>query len=111
MGFLGFRYQQVKKRQQEPFPSQLGVEIPQELMELCRYGGRIPEKMMGGEGSHVWEPRNILLGNFRISCSHKRVVVVWALAGAQWDVGAEKPLRREFRGGIQGTGRVGSVGN
>lgn len=60
------------------------------------------------DGSHAWELRNILLGmgmgNFRISCSHKRVPMLWALPGGQWEVGAEKFLSREFRGGIQGTG-------
>lgn len=81
------------------------LEIPQELMELCRCGGRTPGRVMGGEGSRVWELRNILLGNFRISCSHKRVAMVWALAGAQWEVGTEKLLGREFREGIQDIGR------
>lgn len=39
-----------------------------------------------------------------IACSHRRVAVVWALAGGQWEVGPEKILSREFRGvrgGIQ----------
>lgn len=57
---------------------------------------------MGAEG--------ILLGmgNFRISCSHKRVAMVWTLARGQGEVGAEKFLSWEYtgvRGGIQDPGR------